>query len=233
MLLLKCCLVGNHNSQVLLSNCRTTETEVARQLTQSTTTTKGDSASNSKSIELSDDIITKGNGQTKPSGSSTKELNALEPVLTEAKVTMNKNSGKSRGKDKHKGESKGKGDGKFKGKGKGKGKGKHNGTHKIEELDDKSSETLEGDLELGTAVQLLDEATKVVGTGRIASQSSSHGRDIPDGYLNVEITTIASNVKPHVASPLDEDFVCVGQFILWPRKQLQAGIRSPINTRSK
>ena len=79
----------------------------------------------------------------------------------------------------------------------------------------------------------LDETTKIVGTGRISSQISSHGRDIPDGYLNVEITTIASKVKPHIASPFDEDFVCVGQFTLWPQKQLQAGIRSPINTRSK
>lgn len=195
------------------------------------TTTQGDYTSNSKSKELSDDVKAQSNSHTKPSGSSTKELKASEekPVMSETKVTMNKTSGKSQVKDKDKGESKVKGDG----KGKGKGKGKYNGTDKIEDHDNKSSGTLEGALESGTPIQLLDETTKIVGTGRIASQSSSHGRDIPDGYLNVEITTIASNVKPHIASPFDEDFVCVGQFTLWPQKQLQAGIRSPINTRSK
>ena len=79
---------------------------------------------------------------------------------------------------------------KSKAKNKNKGQDKHVGGGKAECLNSGASFTM------GTAVQLLDETMKVVGNGCIASQSLSHGRDIPFGYLNVEMASIASNVQP-------------------------------------
>ena len=61
---------------------------------------------------------------------------------------------------------------------------------------------------VGAAVQLLDKTRKVVGNGRVASQSSSHGKDIPFGYMSVEVATIASNVKPFISSPFYDNYPC-------------------------
>ena len=75
------------------------------------------------------------------------------------------------------------------------------------------------------AVQLLDKTRKVVGNRHVASQSSSYGKDIPFGYMNVEVATIASNVKPFISSPFDDDFLRVGQFTPWPQSSFRTLVR--------
>lgn len=183
---------------------------------------KGLSTSEEDGASTTGDLSTKGDEFTRDDSKSREE----DSTCTSAKPTDLDSGSKSKGND---GGKTGVIKTKSKAKSKSRANKKNSGTRKLEVSNFTSKDTLT----TGTAIQLLDKTNKVVGTGRVAAQLSSHGHDIPDGYLNIEVTTIASNVKPLISSPFDDEFLCVGQFTPWPLKQLQASVRSPINTRNR
>lgn len=75
-------------------------------------------------------------------------------------------------------------------------------------------------LAVGSQVRLM-EGNECVGTGVLADGDVLHGHTIPRNFRKVMVETVKPGVPPKLNGAFEDDFLCSGQFTVWPFNQME------------